>query len=501
MFAHLHTPSTLILGLGESGLAMARWCAAQGCRIRVADTRDQPDRLSVLQQEIPAAEFVSGPFTEALLEGVELIGISPGLSPHVPQIAALLTLVQQKNIPVWGEIEFFAQALHHLREQQAYQPKIIAITGTNGKTTVTQLTGKLCARAGKSVAIAGNISPCALDTLSERLAQQTLPEAWVLELSSFQLATTHSLVADVATVLNLSQDHLDWHPDMQAYAQAKARIFSARTLCVLNRGDKTVMAMALPGARVITFGDDVPHTLGCFGLVNEQGMEWLAYAESDNKDEPPVKQIRRQGTRAIDTSIRAHRLMPVEALRIRGRHNAMNALVSLALAQAIDLPLGPLLHGLRDYQGEAHRVQTIAVVNEVEYIDDSKGTNVGATITALESIGLEKKILLIAGGVGKDQDFSALANVVSRVARAVLLIGQDGPKIRQALNHCINTIEECATLEQAVQRATTLAHSGDAVLLSPACASFDMFRDYKERAKVFSDAVHALAVVPMGALS
>lgn len=496
MFGHLNQPFTLILGLGESGLAMANWCHTHGCRIRVADTRATPNNLTKLPQK-DTVEFMAGVFSPSLLQDIQLIGVSPGLSIHEPSIAALLEQARQQAIPVWGEIEFFAQALLYLNKQQHYTPRIIAITGTNGKTTVTQLTGKICAQAGKRVAIAGNISPAALDKLSACIADQTYPDIWVLELSSFQLATTHSLNPDVATVLNLSEDHLDWHTSFEEYKQAKAKIFGAKTIQILNREESCVMAMAKPTNKSVTFGLDEPRSAGDFGVLSENDMSWLAYAENSADGQISAKGTRQNKKNWINSAIRIQRLMPSEALAIRGRHNILNALCSLALARALDLPFAGLLHGLRAYQGEPHRLQSVAIVHDVEYIDDSKGTNVGATLAALDAIGADKKIILIAGGVAKGQDFSPLAATIARTARAVLLIGQDGQLIKQTLEKHLNhslLLELCATLAEAVQRAAELAQAGDAVLLSPACASFDMFRDYKERAQCFIDAVRDLKI-------
>ena len=241
----------LVLGLGESGLAMAQWLHRCGARVRVADTREQPQRLDALREAVPNAQFVAGGFVAALVEGADFVAVSPGLAPN-KELADIIPAAQGANVPVWGEIELFAQALAALKQERGYAPKVIAITGTNGKTTVTSLTGLLCRRAGLDTRVAGNISPAALDVLREALAGDTLPQAWVLELSSFQLHTTFSLNADAATVLNISQDHLDWHGDMAAYAADKARIFGTDTVRVLNRDDAIVMGMAAPGAENVT---------------------------------------------------------------------------------------------------------------------------------------------------------------------------------------------------------------------------------------------------------
>ena len=380
----------LVLGLGESGLAIAHWLAEAGVRLRVADTRAFPDRLPVLRENVPTAEFIAGEFAPSLLEEINFIILSPGLSP-LNELKVILAAAQEKNIPVWGEIELFAQALAALKERRAYQPKIIAITGTNGKTTVTRLTGELCRAAGLSVKVAGNISPAALDVLREAVATDTLPDAWVLELSSFQLYSTYTLRADVATVLNISQDHLDWHGGMSDYAKSKERIFGPETIRVLNRDDARVMKMIVRDAPCNTFGVDAPKESDAFGLVEEHGMRWLVQAISTD-DEGEKK---KRGKQKEPAEIFINRLMPADALKIRGLHNASNVLAALALCRSIDLPLAPLLHAARQYQGEPHRVESIATIRGVDYIDDSKGTNVGAAIAALNGLGSNTKSNLI----------------------------------------------------------------------------------------------------------
>ncbi|PHV26041.1 UDP-N-acetylmuramoyl-L-alanine--D-glutamate ligase [Janthinobacterium sp. BJB426] len=506
--------TALVLGLGESGLAMALWLARSGATVRVADTREAPERLAALQAAVPQAQFIAGAFTADLLDGVDFVAVSPGLAPG-RELSAIAPAALEKNIPVWGEIELFAQALAALKTERGYAPKVIAITGTNGKTTVTSLVGLLCERAGLLTRVAGNISPAALDVLREVLDAEpapqpvvegeevaepvasTLPQAWILELSSFQLHTTFSLQADAATVLNLSQDHLDWHGDMAAYAADKARIFGEQTVRILNRDDALVMHMADPLAETITFGTGEPAEVDSFGLVNERGIFWLAQAVPS---EEVIEKKRRKNDPAPEpVPTMAKKLMPADALKIRGQHNASNALAALALCRAIGLPFAPLLHGLREYQGEPHRVELITAVNEVEYYDDSKGTNVGATVAALFGLGkafggAEQRLVLIAGGDGKGQDFSPLAEPVSRYVRAVVLIGRDAPALRAALEPSGVDIVDCATLPEAVKRASSLALAGDAVLLSPACASLDMFKNYAHRAQVFVDAVRDIAL-------
>ena len=506
--------TALVLGLGESGLAMALWLARSGALVRVADTRETPERLAALQAAVPQAQFIAGAFTADLLDGVDFVAVSPGLAPQ-RELAHIAPAAAEKNIPVWGEIELFAQALAALKAERGYAPKVIAITGTNGKTTVTSLVGLLCERAGLATRVAGNISPAALDVLREVLDAEpapqpvaegeeaaepvasTLPQAWILELSSFQLHTTFSLQADAATVLNLSQDHLDWHGDMAAYAADKARIFGDETVRILNRDDAAVMHMADPLVETITFGTGEPAEVDSFGLVNERGIFWLAQAVPS---EEVIEKKRRKNDPAPEpVPTMAKKLMPADALKIRGQHNASNALAALALCRAIGLPFAPLLHGLREYQGEPHRVELITAVNDVEYYDDSKGTNVGATVAALFGLGkafggAEQRLVLIAGGDGKGQDFSPLAEPVSRYVRAVVLIGRDAPALRAALEPAGVDIIDCATLPEAVKRASSLALAGDAVLLSPACASLDMFKNYAHRAQVFVDAVRDIAL-------
>ncbi|RZI43841.1 UDP-N-acetylmuramoyl-L-alanine--D-glutamate ligase [Herbaspirillum sp. HC18] len=482
----------LVLGLGESGLAMARWLVRFGVSLRVADTRDNPERLSALREAIPSVEFIGGPFGPSLLEGIDFVAVSPGLAP-ARELAEIIPAAQEKNIPLWGEIELFAQALAALGKSRKYAPKVIAITGTNGKTTVTSLTGLLCRRAGLKTVVAGNISPAALDVLREALDKDDLPQAWVLELSSFQLHTTFTLQADVATVLNVTQDHLDWHGDMDAYAADKARIFGARTIRLLNRDDPRVMQMASPLAPCISFGADEPAHVDCFGLVDDNGMQWLSTAIASEDVEKP-----RRKKDTVEVPVILKRLMPADALKIRGQHNAVNALAALALCRAIGLPLAPMLYALREYSGEPHRVELVANVSGVDYYDDSKGTNVGATVAALKGLGVElggsSRLLLIAGGDGKGQDFGPLTEPVGKYVRAVTLIGKDAPAIRAAVADTGVELVDCASLEAAVQKAAELAQPGDAVLLSPACASLDMFKNYAHRAQVFIDAVREVAL-------
>ncbi len=497
--AMLQDRHVLILGLGLSGLAMARWCAAEGAQITVADTREAPPQLAALRAELPEARFVAGPLDASLLDDASLRAVyrSPGLAPA--SIEALLQAARERGLPVGGELSLFMQSLAKLRQANDYQPAVLAITGTNGKTTVTALTGQLVERAGRSVVVAGNIGPTLLDTLQAHTAAGTLPEVWVLELSSFQLDAVEGFEPTAATVLNLSQDHLDWHGDMAAYVAAKARVFGEHGAMVLNRGDAAVMAMRPPppakvprGApkplprTVMTFGADMPAAPGDFGIEVVAGMAWLVRAQEADET------LRRRKGEAEELHIQ--RLMPADALRIRGRHNAVNALAALALASSAGCQLGPMLYGLREYRGEPHRVESIGLLEGVEYFDDSKGTNVGATVAALEGLGAERRLVVILGGDGKGQDFAPLLAPVSRFARAVVLIGRDAPHLREALAAAGVPLLDASDMADAVAQARERAQPGDAVLLSPACASLDMFGNYVERAEAFRAAVRELAL-------
>ncbi len=501
----LHAQSVLILGLGTSGLAMARWCQRAGAHVTVADTRAAPPQLATLRQDLPQAVFVHGALDAALLTaGPSLVLKSPGIAPAL--IAPLTEAAAATGIRVWGELDLFARALAELKASQAYQPEVLAITGTNGKTTVASLTAQLVASAGKSVVLAGNIGPTLLDTLTCCVASASLPQVWVIELSSFQLADmarperaaedagAAGFEPSAACVLNLSQDHLDWHGTMAAYAQAKSRVFGRQALMLLNRDDAQVMAMApapvlakgKTGRRFSCFGAGMPKAPGDFGLEQVNGMSWMVRAQALD---PTVKL--RKGQQA--DALHIQRLIPAEALRIRGRHNAVNALAALALAAAAGCALAPILFALREYRGEPHRVASIGVLDGVEYFDDSKGTNVGATAAALGGLGAERKLVVILGGDGKGQDFAPLAEPVRQFARAVVLIGRDAPLIRAALQASGIDLLDAGSMEHAVARAAAAARPGDAVLLSPACASFDMFDNYPHRARVFHAAVQAMA--------
>jgi UDP-N-acetylmuramoylalanine--D-glutamate ligase len=431
----------LVLGLGDTGLSVVRWVERQGGRIRVADTRATPPRAADFGGELHV-----GPFTPALLADIDLLCISPGLSLEEPVVRAAL----EGGVPVVGDIELFAW---HVRAHNG--TRVIAVTGTNGKTTVTSLTGHLLRTAGLDIEVAGNIGPSALAALA---ARATTPAAWVL--SSYQLETTWSLEPEAAAMLNVSEDHLDRYAGIDEYAAAKARIFIGQGVQVLNRDNWRSLAMGQPGRRRLTFGLDAPSSEEDFGV-----LDGMLHAGS------------RAFARAAD-------------LQIHGAHNLSNALAACALARSLGASLESLAEGLASFRGLPHRVQRVAQRRAVDWYDDSKGTNVGATLAALRGLG--RPVVLIAGGEGKGQDFTPLAPAVAQHARAVLLIGRDAPILERALAPSGVPLERMVSLEQAVTRAALLARSGDAVLLSPACASFDMFRDYRHRGEVFAAAVRGL---------
>ena len=500
---HLLNLHVLVLGLGDSGLAMARWCASHGSVVSVWDTRSPAPQAAALAQHVPGALVLSGPLDEASFKGIQLVLKSPGLSPLDQRIAGPLAA---SELPVQSELDLFARALADLKENQSYAPKVLAITGTNGKTTTTSMAEMLIARTGKRVAMAGNIGPTMLQTLATAINADELPDVWVLELSSFQLDNVKSFEPDAAVVLNLTEDHLDWHGTMAAYTAAKARVFGATAVMIINRDDAAVERLipaAVPGKgrfakavsrNVVRFGTSEPLRPGDFGLKVENGIPWLVRAlESDDT----IKRARKSSGKDTEAEVlHIQRLMPADALRVRGRHNAANALAALALATAVDCPLAPMLHGLRDYAGEPHRVQFIATVGGVDAFDDSKGTNVGATVAALNGLGDDRapsKLVVILGGDGKGQDFAPLTAPVREHVRAVATIGRDAALVEAALENCGVTMQRFDTLQAATRWAHSRAHSGDALLLSPACASLDMFRNYGHRAEVFVAEVQALA--------
>ena len=507
----------LVLGLGDSGLAMARWSARCGAAVRVWDTRNSPPQAAALAERVPQALLLKGELNAAAFDGVQLVLKSPGLSPTDVRIAALLNEAIGRSIAVQGELDLFTRALADLKAERGYAPQVLAITGTNGKTTTTAMTALLIERAGQRVAVAGNIGPTMLQTLADALDgdAEALPQVWVLELSSFQLDGVVGFEPAAAAVLNITEDHLDWHGSLVNYAAAKARVWGRGAVRVVNRDDARVEALAqaaqplAPAAKpterarravvvpcaVVRFGLGAPQHPGDFGLVTENGVAWLVRAlEAD--DSFSRKRVR-AGAPVEPEALHFQRLMPADALRVRGRHNAANALAALALATAIGCPLAPMLHGLRDYAGEPHRVAHVATIDGIDAYDDSKGTNVGATVAALVGLGADRepaKLIVILGGDGKGQDFSPLAEPVRRHARAVATLGRDAALIEAALESIEPlTLQRHATLEAATRWSFAQARPGDAVLLSPACASLDMFRNYAHRADVFVGEVRAIA--------
>jgi UDP-N-acetylmuramoylalanine--D-glutamate ligase len=449
--------SVLVLGLGETGLSLVRWLTAKGATVRVADSRNNPPSLDMLRNEFPKADIRCGIFRSELLDDIELIAISPGVPLRDPFVARAAA----QGIPIVGDIEIFAWSL-----PKQNPPKIIAITGSNGKTTVTSMVGAMCRATGKETLVAGNISPAVLDVLLQRKGKH--PDIWVLELSSFQLETTSTLSADAATVLNISEDHMDRYSDMAEYIAAKARIFRAAGnggVQILNRDDSVSAGMGLLERKQVTFGVNTPVVnADDWGIESHNGDTWLV-----------------QGTQ---------RILKSNDLLVEGMHNVANVLAALALCREINLQLPPLLEALRSFKGLPHRVEAVAEIKDVIYYDDSKGTNVGATVAALQGLG--RRAVVILGGDGKGQDFSPLESAVKNYARAVVLIGRDAAKIATALEGCDVPLVLASDMDEAVKLSASLAEAGDAVLMSPACASFDMYRNYVHRAEVFISAVRAL---------
>jgi UDP-N-acetylmuramoylalanine--D-glutamate ligase len=446
----LRDRNVVVLGLGVTGLSAARWAARHGARVRVADTREQPPCAAALAAELPDVARLAGFFTDATFAGADLIVISPGVARRQGPIAAAVA----RGVELVGDIELFARALP--RSQ-----RLLAVTGSNGKTTVATLTGALLAATGLAVSTVGNIGEPVLDVLAAHEAGAPWPDVFVVELSSFQLETTAHLDATAACVLNLSENHLDRYVGMDDYAAAKARIFSGGGVQVLNRDDARTLAMRLSGRTLHTFGADAPRGGDDWGLVQHAGESWLARG--------------------------ATRLIPARDLALVGRHNQWNALAALALTSTVAAIDERVLARLAAFQGLPHRMERVAEIGGVLFVNDSKATTVAATLAALE--GIERPAALIAGGDGKGQDFAPLKRGVDEHCRAVVLLGRDAPIIAAALAGARAPVEFAPGLEAAVARAIAQARSGDAVLLSPACASLDMFRDYIERGERFKVAV------------
>jgi UDP-N-acetylmuramoylalanine--D-glutamate ligase len=444
----------LVVGLGESGLAMAKWLHRQGAFVRVADSRTSPPNIDALQEMAPGVELIAGPFAAATFAGVDLLALSPGVPKATPEIAAL-------SLPLISEIELFAAGVR----EQVPDSQIIAITGSNGKTTTTALTAHLLNAAGVPAIACGNISPSALDALmdAQDAAQlgEPLPQVWVVELSSFQLETTHQLNAAAATVLNISEDHLDRYDGSLAnYSSAKSRVFQGRGLMVLNRDDDWSMANGRCGRPMVTFG------LNAAPRGVDYGFADGAICRGQEK------------------------LVALAELKLSGLHNAANAMAALALCEAIGLAPTRLVEPLKSFAGLPHRVETVAEVAGVLYVDDSKGTNVGATLAAIEGMG--RPVAIVLGGDGKGQDFSPLKPALEKHGRAVALIGRDAAAIGMALEGSGVPTRILGDMEAAVRWLAGHAQSGDCVLLSPACASLDMYKNYAHRAQAFIDAVKGL---------
>ncbi len=441
----------LVVGLGESGMAMTKWLQRQGAAVRVADSRDNPPNVDALRRVAPAAEVITGAFVAATFAGIDLVALSPGVPKAALQIAAV-------DVPVVSEIELFAAGVR----EQAPGSKIIAITGSNGKTTTTALTAHLLNGAGVPAVVCGNISPSALDALMDALDRERLPNVWVLELSSFQLETTHHLNANAATALNVSEDHLDrYDGSLATYAAAKSRIFQGKGAMILNRNDDWSMANGRCGRRMLTFGLDAASRAVDYGLSGGALC----------KGSKP--------------------LVAVEALKLPGLHNVANALAALALCDAVGVAPEGLVEPLKSFAGLPHRVETVAEIAGVRYVDDSKGTNVGATLAAVEGLGC--KVAIVLGGDGKGQDFSPLLPALKKHGRAVALIGSAAEKIEGALSGCGLPLRRAGDMETAVRWLASEARSGDCVLLSPACSSLDMYGNYAERAAAFVAAVRGLS--------
>jgi len=437
----------IVVGLGKSGMSLVRFLAQQGVRFAVADTRANPPELATLQRDYPEVEVRCGELDVDFLCRASELYVSPGLALATPALREAAA----RGVKMSGDIDLFTR--------HAKAP-IVAITGSNAKSTVTTLVGEMAAAAGKKVAVGGNIGTPALDLLSDEV------ELYVLELSSFQLETTERLVAEVATCLNISEDHMDRYDGMAQYHLAKHRIFRGARQVVVNRDDALSRPLIADQVPCWTFGLGKPD-FKRFGLIEEGGEKYLAFQ--------------------FET------LMPTAELKIRGAHNQSNALAALALGHAVGLPFEAMLDTLRNFAGLPHRCQWVRELRGVGYYDDSKATNVGAALAAIEGLGADiaGKLVLIAGGDGKGADFSALKAPVSRFCRAVVLLGRDAEQIADALGDAAPLVR-VKTLDEAVQRCAELAQSGDAVLLSPACASLDMFKNFEERGRLFAQAAEGL---------
>jgi UDP-N-acetylmuramoylalanine--D-glutamate ligase len=439
--------NAVVLGLGQTGLSMVRHLVRHGARVRVADTRVAPPHANDLMADFTGVPLETGPLSDATFRGADLIAISPGVSQYQAAIQSAVA----DGVELVGDVELFARAL------PAGQ-KVLAITGTNGKTTVTALTGSLARAAGLATVVAGNIGDAVLDVLAQHESGAPFPDVFVLELSSYQLETITSLKPVAATVLNVSANHLDRYLGIADYAAAKARIFAAAGVQILNRDDAIVRLMRQPGRTAQTFGAGVPRSEEEWGLVERADGAWLARG--------------------------GELLVPARSLSLVGRHNALNALAALALVSSVAPLRRPVFDALVAFTGLPHRMEPVAEAGDVRFVNDSKGTTVAATEVALSGLG--RPVVLIAGGDGKGQSFAPLRTAVEAACRAVLLIGRDAPLIERALSGSRVPVESVGTLDAAVQRAIAIARPGDVVLLSPACASLDQFRNYEERGERFT---------------
>ncbi|WP_049628888.1 UDP-N-acetylmuramoyl-L-alanine--D-glutamate ligase [Cellvibrio sp. pealriver] len=436
-----------VIGTGITGLSVARFLAAQKQAFVLLDTRIAPPNLEKVQQEFPGVAIECGELNPATLLACDEIIVSPGVATATPAIE------QAKNagIPIVGDIELFVR--------YAKAP-IVAITGSNAKSTVTTLVGEMAKTAGIKVAVGGNLGTPALELLDDAI------ELYVMELSSFQLETVTKLNAKVATILNISADHLDRYDNMRAYILAKLRIYFGAEHIVVNRKDVLTHPPFAAGVKPVYFGGNAD--FGSFGLTEQNGEEFLA------KNLTP--------------------LMPSRELKIRGRHNVDNALAALALGDAVGIPMAAMLETLKNFRGLKHRCEFVATKNGVEFYNDSKGTNIGATLAAIQGLARDpQQLIVILGGEGKGQDFTELAPALKSINSQVVLIGRDAPVIEQAVA-AATKITHANSMQDAVNKALQLATPGDAVLLSPACASFDMFKNYEDRGDQFCSAVQELVI-------
>ena len=490
----------LVLGLGLTGQAVARWLALQGRALVLVDTR-RDIALDEVRAELAGKDVswhLGSELDGTLLAQVDTVVVSPGLSPHQWPVAEFLAQAQTQGKSVIGDIELFAQALESLAQSHEYRPAVLAVTGTNGKTTVTALTRHMLDACGLRAVAAGNIAPPVLQALTQALEEpvEQWPQAWVLELSSFQLHYTASLASKAAVVLNVTQDHLDWHASFEEYQADKARIFAKAEVCVVNRDDSRVMQMvgSLDQLNVRSFGLDAPLLTHDVGLQSSHDVRWLASAEPEEFEDQAKPVKRRKGELPPPRQPgRLIRLMPADALPMVGVHNTLNVMAAGLLCRAAGGGWAPILKAASTYRGEPHRMQFVRTIRDVDFYNDSKGTNVGATVAAV--VGLDKPAILIAGGLAKGQDFSPLTQVLARKVQHVVLIGQDAALIQSALAATGIDTEVVPDMSVAVRTAFERAQPGQVVLLSPACASFDMFKGYGHRGDVFVDEVAELALM------